>query len=89
MVKIVFAAVSSPDKDVAQGSFTFTVAAAMGSMPMATSLPPLKIISPVGGATVASPVDVVFETTADLSKMTGRSPRPTNRSARCRRSRSP
>jgi methionine-rich copper-binding protein CopC len=63
-------AVSSPDKDVSQGSFTFTVAAAMGSMPMAAALPPLKIISPAAGATVASPVDVVFETTADLSKLT-------------------
>ena len=67
-------AVSSPDKDVAQGSFKFTVAAASG-MPMASpamsmSLPPLKIVSPATGATVASPVDVVFETTADLSKMT-------------------
>jgi methionine-rich copper-binding protein CopC len=61
-------AVSSPDKDVAQGSFKFTVTAAAGSMPV--SLPPLKIISPAAGATVASPVDVVFETTADLSKMT-------------------
>lgn len=64
-------AVSSPDKDVSQGSFTFTVAAAMGSMPMSTtSLPPIKIISPAAGATVASPVEVVFETMADLAKMT-------------------
>ena len=63
-------AVSSPDRDVAQGSFKFTVAAAMSGMPMPASLPPLKIISPAAGATVASPVEVVFETTADLSKMT-------------------
>jgi methionine-rich copper-binding protein CopC len=68
-------AVSSPDKDVEQGSFKFTVAAAMGTMPMASpgmqmSLPPLKIISPANGATVSSPVLLVFETTADLSKMT-------------------
>ena len=64
-------AVSNPDKDVAQGSFTFTVAAAMGNMPMSTaSLPALKIISPAAGATVASPVEVVFETMADLPKMT-------------------
>ena len=64
-------AVSSPDKDVAQGSFTFTVGAAAGSMPMpGTPLPALKIIAPAAGATVASPVNVVFETTADLSKMT-------------------
>jgi len=68
-------AVSSPDKDVAQGSYTFTVAAASGHASMASpampaSLPPLKIVSPAAGATVASPVDIVFETTADLSKMT-------------------
>lgn len=68
-------AVSSPDRDIAQGSYKFTVAAAMGNMPMASpampmSLPPLKIISPAAGATVTSPVDVVFETTADLPKMT-------------------
>jgi hypothetical protein len=35
-----------------------------------TTLPPLKIISPTNGATVASPVVVVFETEADVSKMT-------------------
>jgi len=64
-------AVSSPDKDVVQGTFKFTVAAAMGSMPMSdASLPPLKIISPTAGATLASPVEVVFETMADLAKMT-------------------
>jgi methionine-rich copper-binding protein CopC len=68
-------AVSSPDKDIAQGSFKFTVAASMSRMPMAgptmaSALPPLKIIAPAAGATVASPVVLVFETTADLSKMT-------------------
>lgn len=64
-------AVSSPDNDVAQGSFKFTVAASMSSTRMTdTSLPSLRIVSPVPGATVASPIVVVFETTADLSKMT-------------------
>lgn len=33
-------------------------------------LPALKIVSPLNGATVRSPVVVIFETTADLSKMT-------------------
>jgi len=59
-------AVSSPDLDVAQGSYKFTVAAAMGSM----KLPPLRIISPKSGAVVGNPVVVVFDTPADLSKMT-------------------
>jgi hypothetical protein len=36
----------------------------------AEPLPPLKILSPANGATVKSPVIVVFETPADLSKMT-------------------
>jgi methionine-rich copper-binding protein CopC len=58
-------AVSSPDLDVAQGSYKFTVAAAMGGM----TLPALRIISPANGATVRNPVAVVFETPADLSKM--------------------
>jgi hypothetical protein len=38
--------------------------------PGATKLPALKIISPANGATIANPVRVVFETRADLSKMT-------------------
>lgn len=33
-------------------------------------LPALKIVSPRNGATVRSPVIVIFETTTDLSKMT-------------------
>ena len=33
-------------------------------------LPVLRILSPANGATVSSPVVVVFETPADLSKMT-------------------
>ena len=36
----------------------------------AEPLPRLKILSPANGATVSSPVLVVFETRADLSKMT-------------------
>lgn len=34
------------------------------------TLPPLRIVSPSDGATVRNPVSVVFETPADLSKMT-------------------
>lgn len=64
-------AVSSPDLDVRQGSFPFTVAASTGSMAPMT-LPPLKTISPVDGAKVRNPVVVIFETPADLSKMTMR-----------------
>lgn len=33
-------------------------------------LPPLRILSPANGATISSPVIVVFKTAADLSKMT-------------------
>lgn len=36
----------------------------------AAALPPLKIVFPVNGVTVRSPLSVVFETPADLSKMT-------------------
>ncbi len=35
-----------------------------------SALPPLKILSPRNGATVSSPLAVVFETPADLSNMT-------------------
>lgn len=35
-----------------------------------SALPALKIISPVRGATIENPVIVIFETEADLSKMT-------------------
>lgn len=38
--------------------------------PAMKELPPLRILSPANGATVSSPVVVVFETSADLSKMT-------------------
>lgn len=58
-------AVSTPDQEVTQGSFQFTIASAKGEQ-----LPPLTLISPVAGATVQSPVAVVFETPADLSIMT-------------------
>lgn len=58
-------AVSSPDLDVRRGSFRFTVASGA-----AMKLPPLRIVSPKEGATVRNPVAVVFETSADLSKMT-------------------
>lgn len=61
-------AVSSPDLDVAQGSYKFTVEAATGSM----KLPPLRIVFPKNGAVVNGPVAVIFETPADLSKMTMR-----------------
>ncbi|MDR7556091.1 MAG: copper resistance protein CopC [Armatimonadota bacterium] len=60
-------AVSAPDLGVAQGTYTFTVAAAG-----ARALPPLRIVYPRNGAVVANPVTVVFETPADLSKMTVR-----------------
>ena len=36
----------------------------------AEPLPRLKILSPANGAMVSSPLDMVFETPADLSKMT-------------------
>lgn len=61
-------AVSSPDLGVARGAYTFTVAAAMGAM----ALPPLRIVHPRNGAVVGNPVAVVFETPADLAKMTMR-----------------
>jgi methionine-rich copper-binding protein CopC len=61
-------AVSSPDLGVARGTYTFTVAAAGGGM----ALPPLRIVHPRNGAVVTNPVVVVFETPADLSKMTVR-----------------
>ena len=50
------------------GIFTGTSLADHKSSKM--SLPALKIISPAGGATVENPVVVIFETDADLSKMT-------------------
>ena len=58
-------AVSSPDQEVTQGSFRFTVGSAQEER-----LPPLAIVTPKSGATVQSPVVVVFETPADLSMMT-------------------
>lgn len=58
-------AVSSPDHEVTQGSFRFTVSSAQGER-----LPYLTIVTPRSGATVLSPVIVVFETPADLSMMT-------------------
>lgn len=58
-------AVSSPDQEVTQGSFRFTVGSSQGER-----LPPLTIVTPKSGATVQSPVVVVFETPADLSMMT-------------------
>jgi methionine-rich copper-binding protein CopC len=58
-------AVSSPDKEMTQGSFRFTVGSSQ-----VEPLPPLAIVTPKTGATVKSPVIVVFETPADLSMMT-------------------
>jgi methionine-rich copper-binding protein CopC len=58
-------AVSSPDLEATQGSFRFTVGTSQGER-----LPPLAIVTPKAGATVHSPVVVVFETPADLSMMT-------------------
>jgi len=58
-------AVSSPDQEVTQGSFRFTVGSSQ-----VEPLPPLAIVTPKTGATVQSPVIVVFETPADLSMMT-------------------
>jgi len=58
-------AVSSPDQEVTEGSFRFTVGSSRGER-----LPPLAIVTPKSGATVQSPVVVVFETPADLSMMT-------------------
>jgi len=46
------------------------LATARAQMPMGGKLPPLKIISPANGATVSGLVAVIFETPADLSKMT-------------------
>ncbi len=73
-------AVSADDADVAKGSFRFTIAAskgagmtgpqAMAPGSMAGDLPPLKIIAPADGATISSPLSIVFETPADLSTMT-------------------
>lgn len=65
-------AVSSPDLDVAQGTYKFTVAAPMSGM----TLPPLRIVSPANGAVMSNPVRVVVETPADLSKMTMGAKRP-------------
>lgn len=59
-------AVTTPDAGVAQGSFRFSVARAGAAL----ELPPLRLVSPKNGATIANPVTVVFETPADLSKMT-------------------
>jgi methionine-rich copper-binding protein CopC len=58
-------AVSSPDKEVTQGSFRFTIGSSQ-----VEPLPPLAIVTPKTGATVKSPVIVVFETPADLAMMT-------------------
>jgi methionine-rich copper-binding protein CopC len=58
-------AVSSPDLEATQGSFRFTVGSSKDER-----LPPLSIVTPKAGATVQSPVVVVFETPADLSMMT-------------------
>ena len=58
-------AVSSPDQEVTQGSFRFTIGSSQGE-----SLPLLTIVTPKRGAAVQSPVVVVFETPADLSMMT-------------------
>jgi methionine-rich copper-binding protein CopC len=58
-------AVSSPDKEVTQGAFRFTVGSSQ-----VEPLPPLAIVTPKIGATVKSPVIVVFETPADLAMMT-------------------
>jgi hypothetical protein len=59
-----YKAVSTPDLAARRGTFRFTVAGA------ASTLPPLKIVSPLDGAVVSGPVMVVFETAADLSQMT-------------------
>ncbi len=59
-------AVTTPDAGVAQGSFQFSVARAGAVL----KLPPLRLVSPKNGATITNPVTVVFETPADLSKMT-------------------
>jgi len=56
-------AVSTPDLGVRQGTFRFTVA-------MFSSLPALKIVSPLNGSTMENPVVVIFQTAADLAKMT-------------------
>jgi methionine-rich copper-binding protein CopC len=56
-------AVSTPDLGARRGTFRFAVAKAM-------SLPPLVIISPRDGSTVSSPVQILFETSADLANMT-------------------
>src|SRR2546425_293391 len=58
-------AVSSPDQEVTQGSFRFTIGSSQGE-----SLPLLTIVTPKRGAAVQSPVVGVFETPADLSMMT-------------------
>lgn len=58
-------AVSTPDGNVARGSFTFTVAPPTGMTP-----PPLSFVSPADGATVRNPVAVVFKAPANLSMMT-------------------
>ena len=58
-------AVSSPDQEVTEGAFRFTVGSSQGER-----LPPLTIVTPKAGATVQSPVVVVLETPADLSMMT-------------------
>lgn len=63
-------AVSTDDKNVAKGSFRFTVASTMGASMSGEALPRLMIVSPARGATIGNPVTVVFETPADLSKIT-------------------
>lgn len=56
-------AVSTPDRGERQGTFRFTVARSV-------SLPPLRFVSPQQGAAVMSPIEIIFETEADLAKMT-------------------
>lgn len=75
---VTWTAVSADDANMEKGTFRFTIAAAKGAGttdPQATArrpmaLPPLKIITPANGATISSPVSIVFETSADLSMMT-------------------
>ncbi|HEV8340471.1 MAG TPA: copper resistance protein CopC [bacterium] len=62
-------AVSADDLFVAKGSFRFRVAAIS-----AIRLPPVRIVAPRSGGTIASPVRVIVETEADLAKMTMASP---------------
>jgi methionine-rich copper-binding protein CopC len=68
---VTWTAVSADDANLEKGAFRFTIAATKGAGTTdPQALPPLKIISPTGGAIISSPVSIVFETSADLSKMT-------------------